>query len=320
MWRCWIWAVGLAGCAAGAGPGPSAPPAPAVTVASEATEAPAGAKAGALPARAKPEVPPPPEAVLAHKWDLKEVRYQDGRPSFAPQRFGGLTLDLHGVAGWSDGCNRHGGGYKLLGEGQVQFFPGGQTLVGCSDELEDVHYEDVTGFKVTGSTLELFTPTQTYVLERFPYSKMSEHDWSLYTITNLRSGDVANVDRFRMDYFHLHLSVEQDATFRFTDLDREEFTGKVRVSGPSAVSLTLDDESRARMKRRGETLGHLVDSTQEYQKTAEVYPTTLAQRLDWDGVVSFVVHEEAIVIMGQEVSSEVLDLETKTHRYRFEPR
>lgn len=266
---------------------------------------------------ATPPSPPPPS--LVHKWLLKEVRYRHGQPSFVPRTHGGLTFDRWGGVGWSDGCNQHGGSYEVEGN-RVRLRGGGSTLKLCSEGQEDVHYTQVTHFELADRRLELFTPTQSYVLERFPHSRMSEHAWSLHSMVTLATGEVADVDRFRHDYFHLFLAVEADARFRFIDLDHEEFTGTIWVREPNAVRFRLDPSSRARLAQRGEQLDSLRDAAQGYARTAQRYPTTLAQRLDWDGIESFAVLAATIVVRGKEEDADVLELATASQRYRFVPR
>jgi hypothetical protein len=39
----------------------------------------------------------------------------------------------------------------------------------CDLEYDDVHYEQVTRYRLEGKTLTLFTSTQLYVLERYPH-------------------------------------------------------------------------------------------------------------------------------------------------------
>lgn len=304
--------VGVAavvGCGGAALTEPAAPPAVVVAPSAPEVEAEPVAK----------RAPREPVADLAHKWLLKEVRYTDGRPSFTPQTYGGVTLDKQGRIFWSDGCNSIGGMYAITGD-QFSVSDVAGTLVHCEAKVEDVEYTSVVRYELDGTRLRLVTPTQIYLLERFPYSPMSEHPWSLYSITEIATGETLNVDRFRMDYYQLYLSVQEDRTFEFLDLDGASFTGTLRVTGEGAVQLALDAASQARLGRRPVQRAPLTDSTIGYQKTKLPYLTTYAQEVDWSAIQSFGLSELAVTQASVTQETEVLDLRSKTHVYRFIPR
>ncbi len=257
---------------------------------------------------------------LIYKWEFKEVQYKDGRPSFVPQRYSGVTLGANGGIGWSDGCNSLGSQYRIEGN---TFSIGPRintTLMGCSFEIEDVHYEQVTHYQLEGRTLYLHTPSQVYVLEKFPYSKMSLNAWSLYSITDRQTGEEFIVDRFRTDYYHLLFRVEEDARFHFTDLDREEFTGSLHVEGETIRDMAYDHASQDRLRRKPEQQDYLTDRTQGYQKTTEKYPTTYAHQLNWEAVRSFQVVVGTVKEETEERTTMMLELSSDTQLYRFIPR
>jgi heat shock protein HslJ len=257
---------------------------------------------------------------LIYKWDLKEVRYKDGRQPFVPQRYSGFTLYANGGISWSDGCNHLGSQYRIEGN---TFSIGPRintTLIGCSFEIEDVHYEQATHYQLEGSTLYLHTPSQVYVLEKFPYSRMSLNAWSLYSITDQQTGEEFNVERFRTEYRHLLFRVEKDNLFHFTDLDWEEFTGSLQIEGEAIRGMAYDQASQDRLRSKPEQKDYLTDNTQRYQKTKEKYPTTYAHQLNWEAVISFKVLEGTVKIGGEERTTVILELYSDTQIYRFIPR
>jgi len=257
---------------------------------------------------------------LIYKWDLKEVRYKNGRQSFVPQRYSGFTLCANGGIGWSDGCNHLGSQYRIEGN---TFSIGpriNSTLIGCSFEIEDVHYEQATHYQLEGNTLYLHTPLQVYVLEKFPYSRMSLSAWSLYSITDRQAGEEFNAERFRTEYHHLLFRVEKDNLFHFTDLDREEFSGSLQLEGEVIRDMAYDQASQDRLRSKPEQQDYLADNTQRYQKTKEKYPTTYAHQLNWEAVSSFAVLEGTVKIGGEERTTMILELYSDTQIYRFIPR
>jgi heat shock protein HslJ len=257
---------------------------------------------------------------LIYKWDLKEVRYKDGRPPFVPQRYGGVTLTANGRIGWSDGCNHLDSQYRIEGN---RFSIGPRintTLMACSFEIEDVHYELVTHYQLEGHTLYLHTPWEVYVLEKFPYSRMSLNAWSLYSITHRQTGEEFNVERFRTEYHHLLFRVEKDNLFYFTDLDREEFSGSLKLEGEVIRGMAYDQASQDRLRSKPEQQDYLADNTQHYQKTRETYPSTYAHQLNWEAVSSFAVLKGTVKIGGEERTTVILELYSDTQIYRFIPR
>lgn len=260
--------------------------------------------------RSEVEAPP-----LVGKWLLERVVDRVANTTFKPVRYGGLTFSTRGVS-WSDGCNTTAGSY--LAEGyELRITRGGSSLRGCNFELEDVHYDRVTHFRVDADTLTLETPRQTYELKRFPYSRLSQHSWSLYEIVDLSTGEHHNVDRFRLEYRHLLISFEDDARFHFTDLNHDEFTGVLTIRGSSIEGMHYDASSLTRVQARPVTLARLKDSYRDYTETAERYPTTLAQLIDWPNVTSFRLVDGAVEQVG---TSEHLELLSNAHIYVFTPR
>ncbi|XXY46030.1 META domain-containing protein [Sorangium sp. So ce269] len=300
------------GTSAAAGP-PSAGGGPAEAIEYEDVED--DLRAGVADAGAQ-EVPPQ----LVDRWELREVRYKNGRASFVPQYYGGFRLRANGSFNWSDGCNHLSTSARVDGN-KLSFDPGAtSTLVGCSFAVEDVHYPQATHYKVEDRTLYLHTPSQIYVLERFPYSKLSLHAWSLHSIKDRHSGKLLELDRFRREYHHFLLRVEKDTRFHFTDLDREEFTGSLQVEGGVIRGMAYDQASKARLRARPEQSGYLPDTTRDYKPTTKKYPTTYAQRLDWEAVTSFKVLEGTRKMGSEEHETEILELHSDKQIYRFIPR
>jgi hypothetical protein len=119
------------------------------------------------------------DAAIVDRWEIDEVRSLVGAPTFVPQHTTGLTLDRHGNAGWSDGCNGVGGSYHAR-DGEFRIEDWSTTEIACPFEPDSMDYRAVTGYELRGKQLLLFTGTQVYVLHRFPYSVMSRTpgDWS----------------------------------------------------------------------------------------------------------------------------------------------
>ncbi|HTN92873.1 MAG TPA: hypothetical protein VL242_54770 [Sorangium sp.] len=270
-------------------------------------------RAGVAPPAGGQKVPPQ----LVDTWELKAVRYKNGRRSFVPQHHGGFTLRANGSFDWSDGCNHRWMSLRVDGN-KLSFDPEAtSTLLGCSFAVEDVHYHQATHYRLEDRKLHVHTPSQIYVLERFPYSRLSLHAWSLHSIKDRDSGHVLKLDRFRREYFHLLLRVEEDTRFHFTDLDREEFTGSLRVEGGVIRGMAYDQASKARLRARPEQSGYLPDNTRDYRPTKKKYPTTYAQRIDWEAVTSFEVLEGTRKVGSEEHETEILELHSDTQIYRF---
>lgn len=304
-----LWVAAGGGCA-------SAP----VRAVVEDTPAPKATASVASAATAAPDEPtaPAPEQ-LWFRWELKEVRYKNGRPSFVPERVSGITLDRRGGIGWTDGCNGFRGTYRHDGATfRISDVHG--SLKACSFERDNVNYLEVNELALRGNRLELSTPTQLYILERFPYSRMSEHAWSLYAITRLATPETLSVDRFRSEYRQLMLEVKEDRTFVFTDLDHQQFSGTLEVKGEQISRMGFDQESRERLEKRGVEYGPLTDSTLGYKKTKESYPTTFALQIDWGAIESFAVRESPIEVADEVYLTDLLELRSKTHHYLFVPR
>jgi heat shock protein HslJ len=275
---------------------------------------------GQQPNSLSPEAAPVPSALI-YKWELKEVRYTDGQPPFVPHSYSGVTLSPSGGIGWSDGCNYLSSQYRIEGQTFIIGPDLRSTLMACpSVEEEDVNYAQVTHYELDGHTLYLHTPSQVYILERFPYSPLSLHPWSLYSIVDQQTRAECNVERFRTEYHHLFFRVEEDRRFHFTDLDREEFSGTLQLAGEAIHDMEYDHDSEERVRGKPEQQDYLVDNTQDYQKTADRYPTTYAQRLHWEAVKSFKVGEGTLPIEEGVRTTSMLDLYTDTQIYRFLPR
>ncbi len=171
-----------------------------------------------------------------------------------------------------------------------------------------------------GHTLYLDTPAQVYVLEKFPYSPLSLHAWSLYAIVDQETGEEFNVERFRIDSYQLFFKVEQDARFHFTDLDREEFSGVLQVEGEEIRGMAYDQASQDCLRSKPAQQASLPDNTQRYERTTELYPTTYAQEFHWEAVSAFTVGEETLEIGDGEQNTTILELDADTQRYWFIPR
>ena len=255
---------------------------------------------------------------LIYKWELKEVQYKDGRKHFVPERYGGFTLHADGGIAWSDGCNFLFTSYTIEGQ-TIRIGAPASTMRGCPFEIEDVHYEQATHYELQGQTLLLHTPSQVYVLERFPYSRLSLNPWSLYSITDRRTGEVFNVGRFRTEYSQLFLSIESDESFRFIDLDWEEFTGSLQIEGNAILTMGYDRASRERLREKPEQQDYLPDNTQGYRHTIEQYPTTYAHKIDWDALESFRVFEGTLrdSALNENVETTFLEFYSDTQIYKF---
>lgn len=270
-----------------------------------------------------PVVSTGPEPVERHpivgKWLLTRVHERLGGTSFVPVRYGGITFSHRGGASWSDGCNVNSGKYSVEGY-EISVTRGGSSLRGCNFQPEDVHYDHVTHFSIKGNTLTLDTASQFYVLERYPYSPLSEHAWSLYEIVERATGKRHNVDRFRGQYQHLLLSFDNDQRFQFTDLNLDEFTGVLTVRGSAIEAMRYDAPSLARVTARPVKFARLKDSSRDYEETNEPYPTTLAQLIDWTKITSFRVFDGTIETSGQRQESELLELHSDSQIYVFTSR
>ncbi|WP_437308174.1 META domain-containing protein [Sorangium sp. So ce388] len=152
--------------AAARGASAAAPPPSAATGAIEEVEEEdvvGDLRAGVAPPAGGQKVPPQ----LVDTWELKAVRYKNGRRSFVPQHHGGFTLRANGSFDWSDGCNHRWMSVRVDGN-KISFGPGAtSTLLGCSFAVEDVHYHQATHYRLEDRKLYVHTPSQIYVLERF---------------------------------------------------------------------------------------------------------------------------------------------------------
>jgi heat shock protein HslJ len=234
---------------------------------------------------------------LADRWNLKEVAYEDGRPSFTPKRYSGVMLDTQGTITWNDGCNDVTAEYEV-DRGRVLMGVPMSTAKECFIEPEDVHYERVKRYSVEGNILKLYAKTQTYTLKRAPFSKLSQRSWALDSITDERTGKTENIGRFRTDSSKLVLTIVRDKTFTFRDLNDDEFTGALELLPYSKIRIGYDKESLERLRKRPMRLDHLTDSEDGYKKTKGRYPTAYAHRLDWTTVTSFELEEGALWIGG----------------------
>ncbi|WP_437940952.1 hypothetical protein [Sorangium sp. So ce341] len=314
-------------------PAPTAPSAPpAGTATSNAAAAPAPAtgvdadaededaedplREGVAPKSGGPKVPPE----LVDRWELKQVRYKDGRKPFVPKLHGGFTLSTDGLFRWTDGCNylsmlaRAEAGKITLGPEVTS------SLLGCNFTVEDVHYGRATYYRLEKRTLYLHTPSQIYVLERFPYSRLSAHGWSLHSIKDRQSGAVLTLDRFRTEGHALRLRIEKDSAFHFTDLDRDTFTGSLKVEGGAIRGMAYDHASKERLRNKPVRWGHLKDTTRDYRQTKKKYPTTVAHQIDWEAVTSFKVYEGTVKRGSEAWETEILELVSDRQIYRFIPR
>lgn len=243
-------------------------------------------------------------AALIHPWVLKKVSYIDTGKHFVPQSYGGLRLMGGQRAVWSDGCNRILGSYKVLGP-EIQVSAGRTTLIGCPGEREDVRYQEVKHYSLQEPVLTLTTPTQIYTLERSPFSALSWNSWSLHSIIDRTNQRSRNLDRFRTVYEHLHLTIKQDSSFVFLDLDRQQLQGSVKVKPGQQLEMRYDDASLQVLKVKKKVYRQLADSENGYKKTSRKYATHYADELRWDQVTGYTIEGGALLF------------NTPTETYRF---
>ena len=258
---------------------------------------------------------------IEYTWLLKETRYTDARPALKPKGKREIVF-YNGRVAWHDGCNSVSGEYQTSGE-QLTINVDYMTLVGCPSTPHDVHYAHATRHAIQGRTLTLYTPAHTYVFTRFPYSVLSEHPWSLYSIVSLKDGFALQVDRFKYHYRQLSFEVDSDKTFRFFDLDGDKFNGSVKLSSDGRIRLALDAESQERLARKPREEHRMIDRTENNRVTEEVIPTTFAHLVEWSSVMAYRVFRDEIIVARPSVAtveSEVLELYTGRYVYRFKSR
>ena len=270
-------------------------------------------------------------SALMHKWDLKHVAYKNNitpliKEAFIPKTSEGFRLFPDGTMVWSDGCNKKIALYTIIGR-FIDITPPSSTFIGCRkkfidikppsstsiavrvpEKLEDVHYEDAIRFSLANNRLILETPTQIYTLERYPFSEMSLNPWSLHSIINRNTGESRNLGRFRTGYRHLFLEIKDDQKFSFHDLDRQIYTGVIKVGQKGQVRMHYTDESQERLRKRKKTYDYLSDSTNKYKKTKKKYATYYADELDWNSINFFKIENGELFFYS------------KDEIYKFEPR
>ena len=237
------------------------------------------------------------EKNIFSRWDIKKVIYKDGGKSFVPKTYGGITF-VKGdpiTVRWHDGVNWVGATAEIDGD-KIRIKGMGSTMIGSTMKIEDVHYGKVTSYKIDGDKLELYTPTQTYLMERYPYSKMSEYGWSLASITENKTKKSLNVDRFRGSYRSLYFRADKDKTFTFYDLDREEFSGTMKVEGDKILGMELDENSRKRAKDKPVTHSRLSDRSKGYKKTTNEYPTAYVKEMDFGSINRYEIVNNQLVL------------------------
>jgi len=258
---------------------------------------------------------------IEYTWHLKETRFPDARPALKPRGTREIIF-YNGRVAWHDGCNRMSGAYQTSGE-ELTIDVDYATMLACPSTPHHVDYARATRHTINGRELTLYTPAHTYLFTRFPYSLLSEHPWSLYSIVSLKDGIALHVDRFKAHYLQLSFEVDSDKTFRFIDLDGDKFNGSVKLSSDGGVRLALDAESQQRLARKPREEHRLIDRTQNDRFTEEVHPTSYAHLVEWSSVTAYRIFRGEIIEARRSadtVESKVLELYTGRYVYRFKPR
>lgn len=256
--------------------------------------------------RFAPCVEEPSEGVLG-EWEGVAIRYADGRP----------TVPLHRVeivfspsyVGWGDGCNVQRGRYLLLRD-RLVFDRVQSTDVACDGAVPNLLDVDTVAFD--GSQLILSAPGEHYVFRRKPYSVLTRRAWSLFSITDVETGETQKVDQLRRDQAQLLMVTEADARFTFTDVDYSKWSGTMTVGlATHAVELAWDNRTRTAFEIR-----RRVAKRREIEGTADRKPPQIAARLDWTQVGAFclVEHES---IYGPSL---MLELRGDRYVYTWSPR
>lgn len=265
--------------------------------------------------------PRPPRDIpeeLVYLWRLRRVRYKDRRPSFVPKHHPYIRFYREGRADWFGGCNHHTARIHAW-DGGISFEAAFSTALGCghTQQLEqlEVQFGQVTRWKVSGTELLLETGQQLYELQRFPYSRLSMNGWRLHSVEEKATQLEWVWDRYTAGAEQLRLELEEDARFRFTDRDRVEYTGTLRLDGNEIGAMDWDAASWDVLLNHPARCARLRDS-RTGELTAKSWPTTVAPELHWPSVTHFEI-EDGVVLEGDIRSTAVLRFHSPTHVYRF---
>jgi hypothetical protein len=214
-----------------------------------------------------------------------------------------------GYAGWDDGCNVYGGKYVLQGN-RLAFGLIESTEVACEGPLPRL--SRVTGVAFEGPAMVLSTPGEQYVFRRNPYSVLTRRQWSLFSITDLETGETKGVEQFRLEYQQLLMETKADARFTFTDFDYSKWSGSMTV-GPAvhALELAWDDRTTAALETRRRLAKH-----REIQRASTPYPLGVAAELDLTQVGAFCLVERPSTFGP----SLMLELRGNRYVYTWSPR
>jgi heat shock protein HslJ len=258
-------------------------------------------------ARFAPCIEEPNQGLLG-EWEGVEIRYEDRRPS---AQLGRVVVGFSpgGYVGWADGCNEHGGRYALQGN-RVSVRDDGSTQMHCSNPT--IELANVTAWRLDGANLVLESPTERYLLRRSPYSVLTRRPWSLYSITELASGETKQVERLRFDYTQLLIEAHADRHFTFTDFDYVKWSGSMTV-GPAlhAVELAWDNRTSIALNSRRRLRNH-----PEIREAKSPYPLGMAAELDLGQVGAFCLVESRS-LFGPPV---MLELRGDKYVYTLSPR
>ena len=238
-----------------------------------------------------------------YKWIIKRVlNSKDHKLKYIPRHFSNITLNGDGISGF-DGVNRFWGRITYFSDGTVKIGALMTTDVGGeTDPIQISNAKKIVWDKKT-HILQLITPTEIYEFERFKPSRLSQN-WSLAKIEDRKTKKVENVNRFRSRYRHLLLSITDDKSFRFTDMDMDEFSGTIKevdydlptysekVSKIEIAGMKLNDADQKRIQNKKVKMAHHSDNTNSYKKTKEEYEATFMHKIDWAAVTQAEAGEE----------------------------
>lgn len=249
-----------------------------------------------------------PNQGLLGEWEGVETNSGDGSPT-TPLVGVVVAFSPGGYVGWDDGCNQHAGSYARQGN-QVAIREEEATEAACAGA--SVELTHVREWRVVGSDLELVSPRERHLFRRSPYSVLTRRPWSLFSITELATGETHKVDPYRQSYEQLVLHTEADRQFTFTDFDLAQWSGSIRV-GPAthAVELAWDMRSANALDTKRRMAN---DATAG--RASGRYPIGVAAELDWAQVDAFCLVEHDS-IFGPSV---MLELRGDKYVYTLSPR
>lgn len=257
--------------------------------------------------RFAPCVEEPSEGIFG-EWEGVAINYADGRPPVSIER-AELAFSPGGYVGWDDGCNAHGGKYAVKGNA-VAVKDEAFTQVLCEGAIPDL--TRVTAFALEGQKLVLTASGERYVFRRNPYSVLTRRPWSLFSITELETGETRKVDQFRMTYGQLLMVADADERFTFTDFDHAQWSGSMTV-GPAqhAVVLAWDQPSSRALEVRRRWARRPTS-----QPRNNPYPLGLAAELDLGQVAAFCLVEN----VSWYESPLMLEMRGEKYVYTWSPR